>query len=553
MALRLLLRALALSMALMFCCVAGSERAFAQIAAAAAKPASAASAPTDLYGRGTPRGMVDGLIGALGAGDYERASQYFDLKAIPASRRASQGIVIAKKLQAALDAGGSLIQPIQLSNDPSGRIDDQLPANQEQIGTLPGAVGAKDVPLIANSTSQGGQTIWKISSESLAQLAVTTPDEGAKALRDRLPLVLRQTMFGGAPVGDWLLLIGAALLYYAIVRAILLVALALLVRLHPLKREAWGCRLLENAPGPLSLWISMLLFLGTTRTLEAAIVARQFASRIAGALAFLAFTWLLWRIIDVAADLVARRMARRERYRARSIIIFMRRALKLLLLMFAAVQALNILGIDVTTGIAALGLGGLAIALGAQKTVENVVGSVSVVVDEPVRVGDFCKVGDVSGTVEEIGIRSTRIRTNDRTRVTIPNSNFAALQIENFSDRDRFLFNPTLQLARDLDADGVERVLEALRAALAEADYLYEGARVNFKAIGASSFDLEIFAWIDVTDGTQAIILQEKLLLEVMRRVEGAGGSFAVPVRAVELTKAAKGTASDPAPANSGD
>ena len=508
----------------------------AQLSAPAAKSDSAPSAPADLYGRDSPRGLVDGLIGALAAQDYERASQYFDLSAIPATKRKTQGVETARKLQAALDAGGSLIQPVALSNEPTGRIDDQLPVNQERIGTLPGPPGGQELPLIAVSSSPSGQTIWRISSESLAQLAAIAPTTGrTNALRDRLPLVLRSTSVGGAPLGDWLILLAAALIYYVVVRAVLRVSLALLVRFHPLKRDSWGCRLLENAPGPLSLWISMLLFLGTTRTFEAAIVARQFSSRIAGALAFLGFTWLLWRVIDVAADLVAKRMARVERFRARSIIIFMRRALKLLLLMFAAVQALNILGIDVTTGIAALGLGGLAIALGAQKTVENVVGSVSVVVDEPVRVGDFCKVGDVSGTVEEIGIRSTRIRTNDRTRVTIPNSNFAALQIENFSDRDRFLFNPLLQLARDMDADGVQRVLEGLRAALSEADYLYEGARANFKAIGESSFDVEIFAWINVTDGTEAIQLQERLLLEVMRRVHAAGARFAVPARAVEM------------------
>jgi MscS family membrane protein len=210
---------------------------------------------------------------------------------------------------------------------------------------------------------------------------------------------------------------------------------------------------------------------------------------------------------------------------------------KLLLLMFAGVQALNILGIDVTTGIAALGLGGLAIALGAQKTVENVVGSVSIVVDEPVRIGDFCRVGDVSGTVEEIGIRSTRIRTNDRTRVTIPNGNLAALQIENFAARDRYLFAPTLRLAYGLDAGGVQRVLEALRAALTEADYLFEGARANFKGFGDSSLDFEIFGWIDVLDGTEAIYLQEKLLLEIMRRIESVGAGLAVPVRTVQISQ----------------
>lgn len=512
------------------------EPAQAQIGTPPAKETGTSATAADLYGRESPRGLVNGLIGALAAGDYERASQYFDLSTLPSAKRGPQGLQIARKLQAALDAGGSLIQPIELSGDATGRIDDQLPANQELIGSLPGGAG-RDVPLIASTVMRNGQKVWVISSQTLATLDAIRPDAGqGKALRDRLPLVLRQTSIAGAPIGDWLLLIGAALLFYAVIRAFLVLSLALLARLHPLKHESWGCQVLEKAPGPLSLWISMLLFLGTTRTLEAAIVARQFASRVAGALAFLGFIWLIWRLIDIAAELVAKRMARRERYRARSIIIFMRRALKALLLLFAAVQALNILGIDVTTGIAALGLGGLAIALGAQKTVENVVGSVSVVVDEPVRVGDFCKVGDVTGTVEEIGIRSTRIRTNDRTRVTIPNSVFAALQIENYSDRDRVLFNQTLRLAHGLDADGVARTLEAIRAVLAEAKYLYEGPRATFKGFGESWLEIEIFAWFNVSDGTRALYLQEELLLELMRRVQAAGASFAIPARALAVS-----------------
>ena len=279
----------------------------------------------------------------------------------------------------------------------------------------------------------------------------------------------------------------------------------------------------------------MLLFLATTRTLEVAFVARQLTGRFAGALAFVGFCWFLWRMIGVGADLVAARMEHSQRFRARSIIIFVRRALKLLLLMFATVQALNILGVDVTTGIAALGIGGIAIALGAQKTVENVVGSISVVADEPVRVGDFCKVGDVSGTVEDIGIRSTRIRTNDRTRITIPNSVFSSQQIENFAWRDRFLFAPTLKLAYGIDADTVERVLVSIREALAEAEYLLEGARASLKGFGESSIDIEIFSYVDRSDFNEYVRLQEGLLLELMRRVEAAGARFAVPARFVRV------------------
>jgi MscS family membrane protein len=500
------------------------------------KAAAPAAAATDIYGRNSPRGLATGLISALAAEDYERARQYFDLSNVRASRRDAAGIDYARRLEAALDAGGSLVQPVQLSSDPSGRIDDQLPADQERIGSLRAKDGVEEVPLVpVSSQTDEGESIWLLSAATLAALPAVEASAGGSTLRNLFPPLFRNTTLGGAPLADWLILIGGALFCYLVVRLACALALRMVRRIHGFDANGLVCRLLQTAPTPFSLWLSMLIFLGATRTLEVAFVARQLVGRFASAIAFLAFAWFLWRMIDVAAELVAARMEHRQRFRARSIIIFVRRALKLLLLMFAGVQALNILGVDVTTGIAALGLGGLAIALGAQKTVENVVGSVSVVADEPVRVGDFCKVGDVTGTVEDIGIRSTRIRTNDRTRITIPNSTFSSQQIENFAARDRFLFAPTLRLAYGIDADGVERVLTGIRAALANADYLVEGARANFKGFGESSLDVEIFGYIDTADGNEFVTLQERLLLDIMRRVEAAGASLAVPARLVRM------------------
>jgi MscS family membrane protein len=509
---------------------------YAQASTSAPANLSAASAPKDVYGRGSPRGLAAGLISALAAEDYERASEYLDLTRVPPHRRATEGVDYARRLQAALDAGGSLMQPVQLSNQASGRIDDQLPVDQERVGSLPGTQGAGEMPLIATSTKgQAGSAIWLLSAASLATLPQASVSDAGSALRNVFPRFFRNTDVGGAPLADWLILIAGALLVYFVVRLVVALILRVIGGMRRLKEPDLLWRLLHTAPTPFSLWLSMLLFLGTTRTLEVAFVARQFVGRVAGAVAFLAFCWLLWRMTDVGADLVAMRLEHSQRLRARSIIIFVRRALKLLLIVFAAVQGLKILGVDVTTGIAALGLGGLAIALGAQKTVENVVGSASVVIDEPVRVGDFCKVGDVSGTVEDIGIRSTRIRTNDRTRVTIPNSSFASQPIENFASRDRFLFAPTLRLAYGLDAGGIERVLAGVRSALAEADYLFEGARANFKGFGDSSLDIEVFGWIDKSNFDEVVPLQEKLLLDIMRQVEQAGASFAVPARSVRI------------------
>ncbi len=495
--------------------------------AAQLPPAAPAAAATeaDLYGRDSPRGLSTGLLSALAAQDYDRASAYFDLGATPPAKRKATGAVIARKLQQVLDAGGSLIQPLQLSDDPSGRIDDQLAPNQERIGALPGPADGVPVSLLATSGS-GARPVWLISRDSLAAISAMSAMDRTPSLRDRMPLPLREIVVFGAPLADWLLLLGVAVGFVIAVRFLCLALLLLVARLAASHREKWWCRVTTAAPTSISLWIGMMLFLASTRTLEASIIAKQIAERLGSAVALLAFAWFVWRMVDLAADLVAARMQHSKRMRARSILIFMRRALKLLILLIAGVQALKILGIDVTTGIAALGLGGLAIALGAQKTVENLVGSISVVADEPIRVGDVCKVGDVRGTVEEIGMRSTRIRTDERTIVTIPNGNFSSLQIENFSARDRYLFAPTFRLSIDLDARVVERVLKLIRGVLADASFLMEGGRANLLKFGDNWIDVEIFAWINAPDNVAAIGLREQLLLDVMRCVEKGGGRF---------------------------
>ena len=114
-----------------------------------------------------------------------------------------------------------------------------------------------------------------------------------------------------------------------------------------------------------------------------------------------------------------------------------RRTLKVFVALVALLAVVQNLGFNVTGILAGLGIGGLAVALAAQKSIENLFGGLSLIADQPVRVGDICRFGSQQGTVEDIGLRSTRVRTLDRTVVTIPNADFATMQIENFGTRDR--------------------------------------------------------------------------------------------------------------------
>lgn len=133
------------------------------------------------------------------------------------------------------------------------------------------------------------------------------------------------------------------------------------------------------------------------------------------------------------------------------------------MLILAVIIIFGNLGFDLTTGIAALGIGGLALAFGAQKTIENLIGSVVVVADRPIHVGDYCKFGAYEGVVIDIGIRSTRVRTLNRTVVTIPNGEFSALQIENYATRDMFHFLHNLYISKDTNLGKLQMMIDTLK------------------------------------------------------------------------------------------
>ena len=238
---------------------------------------------------------------------------------------------------------------------------------------------------------------------------------------------------------------------------------------------------------------------------------------------------------DALAQLAITRMQRRGRRQVVSVITLLRRTAKILLLLFFGIGLLDTFGIDVTTGIAALGIGGIALALGAQKTVENLVGSVTVIADRPAQVGDFIKVGDVIGTVEDIGIRSSRIRTLSRTLVTIPNGDFSSRQIENFAARDSFLFNPVVSLDYRTPAARIEEAIGIIRQVLHGHENIGAGARANMLAITPRSYDIEVFSYITVSDWDASVLIREALLLSIIRGLDEAGFAFAFPAQTINL------------------
>ncbi len=507
----------------------------AQAQEATAENAAAAAVAADPFKRETPRSAVTGLIEALAERDYDRAANYFDLPVQENARVRNGASELARRLQVLLDNGGTLIPFGGLANEPAGRIDDNLAVDREAIGEMP--VGDAKATILMTRSQVDGTNVWRISHETIRQLmaapatsVVAEPTAGAVDVN-----------VAGAPVEDWALLLAIAALSFVVLRLLATGILAVMRRSFADPDASSVYKFFHAALPPFSLFISVVAFFGWVEQLEVAIVARQTLLRYAGALAAVALVWFALRLVDAIADLAIGRMNHRARRQAISIVTLLRRAAKILLLVFSVVAVLDTFGIDVTTGIAALGIGGIALALGAQKTVENLVGSVTVIADRPVQVGDFCRVGDVVGTVEDVGMRSTRIRTNDRTVVTIPNGDFASRQIENFAKRDRFLFAPTIGIEYSNPADKVREAVAIIERVLKDHDKISnDGPRARFTNFGESSLDIEVFSYITVSDFGESLVVRQELLLAIYEQLSAAGIGIAFPTRTLIMANAAQ-------------
>jgi MscS family membrane protein len=258
----------------------------------------------------------------------------------------------------------------------------------------------------------------------------------------------------------------------------------------------------------------------------------------ATAVTFLSAAWLSWR----AAPVVAEAIISSPRISPESVDAYLIR-ISMRLLGLAAVAALlaigaDLLGVPVYGIVAGLGVGGLAVALAAQPTVENLIGSLSLFADKPVRVGDLCRYGDDVGTVEAIGIRSTRIRGLDRTLTTIPNGVLSKLPIVNLAHRDRMLLRAVIGVRYETRPEQLRLLLARLREMLLDHPRIDpDPARVRFIGFGSSSLDVEVFAYAVTRDWTEFLGIQEDLLLRIMDIVERSGTAVAFPSQTVYFAR----------------
>jgi MscS family membrane protein len=262
---------------------------------------------------------------------------------------------------------------------------------------------------------------------------------------------------------------------------------------------------------------------------------------------------LLWAAIFVAASAavlaigtgIAALIMASPRIKAESIDAHMVRMstqlVSMLVVFYIVIAGVQFLGIPLTPLLAGLGVGGLAVALAARPTLENFIGGVTLFADKPVRVGDPCVFNNRFGFVEEIGLRSTRIRTLDRTIVSVPNSQFAELQLENFNRRDCIRFYTVLPLRYETTPEQLRYVLAKVRELLLAHPKISNTPplpnHVRFVGPGEHSLNIEIFSFSTTADWGEFLGIREDLLLRIMDIVKEAGTGLAIPAQTTYLTR----------------
>ncbi|KAF2508324.1 mechanosensitive ion channel family protein [Flavobacterium foetidum] len=484
--------------------------------------------PEDSLGRRTPQGTINGFIKAIGDQNYLRASQYFVLSK-RSYRKTADRIRIAKTFQQLLDQGGNFSPSSIISNKEFGRVDDDLATGIDLVGSI--STDKTTIQLYVENQSEDNQpALWLFSAETVESIA-SADITGEKTFLDRvLPNVLIQRKLGNVPIGHWAVVVIMTIVSYLLSRLLIFVIVFVLQKLWKKAASEKVNAIINAFTLPVHMCLTVILFVAFTQRMGISIVVRQRFSIIIITIGIVAFLILLWRMTDFVSMFTRSRMSRRGRISAVSAILFLSRTTKVAIVFIGIIAILGIIGVDVTAGLAALGIGGIALALGAQKTIENFVGSVSLIADQPLRVGDYCRVDDIKGTVESIGMRSTMLRTSARTIVTIPNGQLSASKIENFAHRDRFIFNPILNFRMETTPDQIRYLLVELRSLLfAHPEVIDSPPVVRFTGITADALKIEVTAYIQAINFETSQEVQEDLLLRMMDIIENSGTSLAYP------------------------
>jgi MscS family membrane protein len=480
----------------------------------------------------TPRSAVQSFLDATTAHRWEEAARLLSPQVEQPPETIEKLAGTARELKAVLEI--HLADELErMSDSPEGKLDDKLPGDTEEVGIIPNPSG-RGTDSVRLLRSPDGQ--WRFSPMTVSRVPswyAALPD---RWLREHLPEVLLRAGPRGLFYWQYLALMIVAVAGYLFGRLLAAALLWLFQRLASRTETTFDDDLVRLMHRPLRLFMITVVaqwMLGSVLLTKS---SSDFVLALLGGLRLISIYWGLIKAVELASETAKQSAFLAERPETRALLPLGSRAAKIALTVLAIVVFLQKLGYPAASLIAGLGIGGLAFALAAQKTVENLFGSVMLTLDQPFRPGDLVQIEGLTGTVEHVGLRSTRIRTPDRSVVTIPNGRLADLRIESLAQRDRMRLYVVLSLTQATGSAALGGILTDIREWLEKhPNRSSDPQRVAVTALGQGSIDIEVAGFFDITDPAAFVPVKQEALLMMLQVIERHGSALALPGRTLHL------------------
>ena len=487
--------------------------------------------PADEFNRGVPRSSLKGYLKAARDGDFERAAKYLDMRYLPGGMDQSQGPQLARQLKIVLDKV-IWFDLDAVSADPDGFPDDGLPANRDNIGRI--KTPDKTVDLLMQRVPRGdGVLIWKISNQTVAEIPHLYEYYGYGPFEESLSKIFPDAQFVGWQLWQWVLWLLNLVLAFVLAFIITWIVNLFLSRKDTAMRQqikrfvAWPVRFL--------LWLLLeqvgLSFIGLSMTVRTLF-------RFDPVLPFV-MTWTAVRLVDLLVFWWGERLRRSGREDAIVLLQPARTAIRITLVTAAVLFWLDNIGLKISTLLAGLGVGGLAVALAAQDTLKNLLGSIMILLDKPYRVGQRIVVKGHDGVVEEIGLRSTRMRLLTGHQTTIPNDEMAKIDIENIGQRPHIRRLTNIGITYDTPPEKIEKAVDIILKILDN----HEGMdpefppRAYFSEYNPYSLNILVLYWYHPADYWGYMKFSQWVNLQIAREFQKEGIKFAFPTSTTYLSQ----------------
>ena len=479
--------------------------------------------PNSLEGQGTPLATLIGLRDAMRAKDYAAAGEYLDRRYIDEKVGDFSDETLIKAITYVWNRQ-NITDVTSVSDRPEGDLTDGLPEYRDQIGSV--RLRDEEVPIYLQRIPDGrGGRIWKLSNATVARVPEMWDELGYSDAAIIVSRLLPEFRFLG--MENWQIV--GFIVFFIVAWPLASLASYVLMRGALLIPNRFPLGIKHFFRGPMRFFIFIFIARLMIDELGLSLTSRILLD--SSGVDYIAFTVIIMGLLSLLRDYQIRKMQHAGNAHYVALLKPFTTIVKVFVVTIIALFWAKQAGYDMSTILAGLGVGSLAVALAAQKTLENVIGAITLYTARPVSAGDFCRFGNVKGTVEEIGLRSTIIRTMDRSMLVIPNSMFSSVEIENFSQRDRIRFFRRYQM--QIPQSGQMRhILEQIRQLAANSPHVIdETISIRFETITDANAILRIDLGVDTTDFQKFLAVVEELNLGILDIADQAGTRFTGPAR----------------------